>query len=61
MRPALSILFFTTLIDSMDPAYGSGAQVGGIGIVFILGMLIIVIGIVLMVWQSIKRPAFFKG
>ena len=33
----LAVLFFTTLIDSMDPAYGSGSQIGGIGIVFILG------------------------
>ncbi|MEZ3160582.1 APC family permease [Microbacterium sp. BWT-B31] len=57
----LAILFFTTLIDSMDPAYGSGAQIGGIGIVFILGMLIIVVGILIMIWQAIKRPDFFRG
>jgi len=55
------VLFFTTLIDSMDPAYGSGTQIGGVGIVFILGMLIIVVGIVVMIWQHIKRPAFFRG
>jgi hypothetical protein len=30
----LAVLFVTTLIDSMDPAYGSGSQIGGIGIVF---------------------------
>jgi hypothetical protein len=41
--------------------YGSGANVGGVGIVFILGMLIIVVGIALMIWQSVKRPAFFRG
>ncbi|HWV50882.1 MAG TPA: amino acid transporter, partial [Microbacterium sp.] len=57
----LLVLFFTTLIDSMDPAYGSGAQVGGIGIVFILGMLIIGVGIVVMIWNAIRRPAFFRG
>ena len=57
----LGILFFTTLIDSMDPAYGSGSQIGGVGIVFILGMLIIVVGIAVMIWQRIKRPAFFRG
>ena len=57
----LAVLFVTTLIDSMDPAYGSGSQIGGIGIVFILGMLIIVVGVVIMIWQSIKRPAFFRG
>ncbi len=57
----LAILFVTTLIDSMDPAYGSGANVGGVGIVFVLGILIIVVGIGVMIWQSIKRPAFFRG
>ena len=57
----LAVLFFTTLFDSMDPAYGSGSQIGGIGIVFILGMLIIVVGVLVMIWQSVKRPAFFRG
>jgi Na+-transporting methylmalonyl-CoA/oxaloacetate decarboxylase gamma subunit len=57
----LAILFFTTFSDSIDPAYGSGANVGGVGIVFILGMLIIVVGIVLMVGQFIRRPAFLRG
>lgn len=57
----LGVLFVTTLIDSMDPAYGSGSNIGGIGIVFILGMLIIVIGIVVMIWQYFTRPAFFRG
>ncbi|MET0812847.1 MAG: APC family permease [Microbacterium sp.] len=57
----LAVLFFTTLIDSMDPAYGSGSNIGGVGIVFILGMLIIVVGIAIMIWQAVKRPAFFRG
>ncbi|SFI18344.1 MULTISPECIES: APC family permease [Microbacterium] len=57
----LLVLFVTTLIDSMDPAYGSGAEVGGVGIVFILGMAIIVIGVIVMIWQAIRRPAFFRG
>ena len=57
----LAVLFFTTLIDSMDPAYGSGSQIGGVGIVFILGMLIIVVGIVVMIWNAVRRPAFFRG
>ncbi|GAA1544166.1 amino acid transporter [Microbacterium ginsengiterrae] len=57
----LAILFVTTLIDSMDPAYGSGAQIGGLGIVFILGMVIIVLGIIVMIWQAMRRPAFFRG
>jgi hypothetical protein len=29
--------------------------------VFILGVAVILIGVVIMIWQAIKRPAFFKG
>ncbi|MEW1836035.1 APC family permease [Microbacterium sp. NPDC079995] len=57
----LAVIFVTTLIDSMDPAYGSGSEVFGVGLVFILGMLIIVVGILTMIWQSVRRPAFFRG
>ncbi|MEI5584749.1 MULTISPECIES: APC family permease [unclassified Agromyces] len=57
----LSVLFFTTLVDSMDPDYGSGSQIGGVGLVFILGMVVLLTGVVIMVWQAIKRPAFFRG
>ena len=57
----LGVLFFTTLIDSMDPAYGSGSNIFGIGIVFILGMVILLTGVVIMLWQWRKRPGFFRG
>jgi hypothetical protein len=57
----LAVLFFTTIIDSMDPDYGSGSNVGGVGLVFILGMAVILSGIVIMIVQAIRRPAFFRG
>jgi amino acid transporter len=57
----LSVLFVTTLIDSMDPDYGSGSNVFGIGLVFILGMVVLLTGVAIMIWQAIKRPAFFRG
>lgn len=57
----LGVLFLTTLIDSMDPSYGSGSNVGGIGLVFVLGVTVILVGVVVMIYQSIKRPAFFRG
>lgn len=57
----LAVLFVTTLVDSMDPAYGSGSSVGGVGLVFVLGVGIIVIGIAIMIWQAIRRPEFFRG
>jgi amino acid transporter len=57
----LSVLFVTTLIDSMDPDYGSGSNVFGVGLVFILGMVVLLTGVAIMIWQAVKRPAFFRG
>ncbi|MEO5994436.1 MAG: amino acid transporter, partial [Arthrobacter sp.] len=57
----LLVMFLKTAYDSMDPAYGSGSSVGGIGLVFILGMGVILLGVVLMLVMSKLRPEFFKG
>ena len=57
----LLVLFVQTLVDSMDPDYGSGSNIAGVGLVFILGVTVILLGVVIMIWQSIKRPAFFRG
>lgn len=57
----LGVLFFTTLIDSMDPDYGSGSSVFGVGLVFVLGMVVLLSGVVIMLWQWRARPAFFRG
>ena len=57
----LGVLFFTTLIDSMNPDYGSGSNVFGVGLVFVLGMVVLLSGVVIMLWQAWKRPAFFRG
>ncbi|CAH0188440.1 APC family permease [Microbacterium sp. Bi128] len=57
----LAVIFVTTLIDSMNPQYGSGSEVGGVGLVFVLGVTIIVLGAVIMVVQYFRRPAFFRG
>jgi amino acid transporter len=57
----LAVLFVTTLIDSMDPEYGSGSSVFGLGLVFVLGVTVILVGIVIMIWQSVVRPDFFRG
>ncbi|HVI98025.1 MAG TPA: APC family permease [Sphingomonas sp.] len=57
----LGALFCTTIVDSMDPAFGSGSQIDGIGLVFILGMGIIVLGIAIMIAMALTRPAFFRG
>ena len=57
----LAILFVITLVDSMDPEYGSGSNIAGVGLVFILGITVILAGVLIMIWQAIKRPAFFRG
>ena len=50
-----------TLRDSASPDYGSGAAIGGVGLVLILGLGMILLGIVFMVLQRAKDPAFFRG
>ncbi len=57
----LVIVFIITLRDSYSPDYGSGASIAGIGMVFILGVGLILFGIVLMVAMRIKDPSFFRG
>ncbi len=57
----LAVLFVTTLVDSTDPEYGSGSSVGGVGLVFVLGVGVIGLGAVLMVAQRLARPAFFRS
>lgn len=57
----LVVFFAQTFFDSMDPAYGSGSEIGGVGLVFILSLVLLLLGIVLMIYQRIKRPPFFTG
>ena len=57
----LLIFFVQTTYDSMDPTYGSGSEIGGVGLVFCLSVAIIILGIVIMLYQRYLRPDFFKG
>jgi amino acid transporter len=57
----LTAVFFQTAIDTLDPAYGSGSSVLGLGSVFVIGIGLLLMGAVLMlVWRA-KNPAFFRG
>jgi len=49
------------LWDSADPAYGSGASIGGVGLVLILGLGLILIGLVFMAIMRVRQPGFFRG
>lgn len=57
----LLVVFVQTTIDSMDPAFGSGSNIGGIGLVGILGVTILGVGVILMFVQASVSPAFFRG
>jgi amino acid transporter len=57
-------LFFVliiTLRDSADPSYGSGASIGGVGLVLILGLGLILVGLVFLAILRARQPAFFRG
>ncbi|MGR6613250.1 APC family permease [Kocuria rhizophila] len=57
----LLLLFFVqTSIDSMDPEYGSGSQIGGVGLVFILGAGILLLGVIVMLTQFLRNREFFQ-
>ena len=57
----LTWVFAVTLRDSASPDYGSGAEIGGVGLVLILGLGLIVLGIVFMLIQRAREPAYFRG
>jgi hypothetical protein len=57
----LAAVFVVSVIDSIDPANGSGAEIGGVGLVFILAVGLLLPGVVLMLVWRWRNPAFFRG
>lgn len=57
----LLIIFVTTAVDSLDPDYGSGSSVFGIGLVFVHGIGVLALGVVIMIIQSVHNPDSFRG
>ena len=57
----LLAVFLVTLRDSASPDYGSGASIGGVGLVLILGLGLILLGVVFMLIMRARQPAFFRG
>jgi len=43
-------------ISSVAPAYGTGASIGGVGLVLVLGL-----GLIFMAILRVRQPAFFRG
>ncbi len=56
----LAFMFFHELVASASPDYGSGSNVGGLGLVFILSAAILLLGILLLVYNNIRNPEFFS-
>jgi amino acid transporter len=57
----LFVVFFQTAVDSWAPEFGSGSEVFGIGLVFVLGIGILALGAVVMAVVAKLHPGFFKG
>ncbi|HKS15022.1 MAG TPA: APC family permease [Pseudomonas sp.] len=57
----LSVIFLQTALDSASPDFGSGSHVGGLGLVFVIALIISLLGIVLMVLSRWRAPAYFLG
>lgn len=57
----LLLVFVQTMVDSTNPDFGSGSNIGGLGLVFILGMVVLLSGVVFMLIYAMKNPGFFKG
>ena len=57
----LAAIFLKLCVDSLDPEYGSGGSIFGVGSVFVIGMGLLGLGVVVMLaWQS-RAPSFFRG
>jgi amino acid transporter len=57
----LAAVFVISVGESMNPENGSGANIGGIGLVFYMGFGILLFGAVLMVIWRFRSPEFFDG
>ncbi|MGJ0203799.1 amino acid permease [Leucobacter sp. gxy201] len=57
----LLVVFVQTTIDSMDPEFGSGSSIAGVGLVGIIGVVVLGLGVVLMLIQARVAPDFFQG
>ncbi len=57
----LLVFFFQTSIDAMDPSYGSGSSLFGVGLVFLLGAAVLISGVIAMGLTWWKCPEFFRN
>ena len=58
---ALVAVFLQTTVDSLDPEYGSETHVAGMGLVFVVGVGILVLGAVFLIGARKRRAAFYES
>ncbi|GGL79048.1 APC family permease [Glutamicibacter protophormiae] len=58
---ALVAVFLQTTVDSLDPEYGSGTHVAGLGLVFVVGVGILVLGAVFLAGARKRRAGFYES
>lgn len=64
--PAIAVVVLTYVLiveagNMMDPEYGSGSSVMGVGTVFIVGVIGMLLAVPLMLLWQFRAPAFFRG
>jgi amino acid transporter len=47
--------------NMMDPEYGSSGSIAGVGAVFLIGVVTLLIGVPLMILWNMREPKFFRG
>lgn len=57
----LAAVFVISVKESMNPDNGSGASIGGIGLVFHLGFGVLLLGLVALLVMRAREPDFFQG
>ncbi len=57
----LLVVFVQTTLDSMNPEFGSGSNIAGVGLVGIIGVVVLGLGLVLMFVQARVSKDFFGG
>jgi amino acid transporter len=57
----LAAVFVKLVIDTVDPEYGSGGSIFGLGTVFVLGIGTLLLGVVVMLGWQARSGAFFRG
>ncbi len=57
----LLVVFLQTAADSWAPEFGSGSEIFGVGLVFVLGVGILALGAVFMLIMARLQPGFFRG